>query len=138
MAGLLNMNGAQARWNLGANNAIKVYGAGGMVWSKKPVIIANAPYTINSPTDGQADVRIQFGETARQTHGMNGKVNGLPAPAAYMQENFHYHSPFASPPDKYPSKMHHTLHTVEELREKLEKGRTSKTPAIMASGVRFR
>jgi len=126
MAGLLNMGKAQARWNLGASNTVLVYGAGGMTWSKKAVIIKNAPYTIDKPTTGQAMLRQQFGETAHEAKGVRGLINGLPPAAGIIQERFHptISSKYPSR-EAYPSSQRHTIHTVKDLERMIEKGETT-------------
>ena len=52
-------SGASPMRSLGAS-ALVLKGSGRMSWSKKSLIIANAPYTIEKPTIGQAETRIHF------------------------------------------------------------------------------
>ena len=100
-------------------NAVQIYGAGGMTWSKKPVIMRNAPYTIEHPHLGQAETRIHFGEIAQRHKGETGLIEGLPAVAWHIQNDMkHYHAEDAMPKDMYPSKE--SFHTIDELRSYVE------------------
>ena len=135
LGGLINSNGVYKRWQLGSQNAVQIYGKGAMVWSTKDVILRKPPYTINEPTAGQADVRRQFGITAQGFKGDTGTINGLPAVAFDMQQNFHYKSPFSLPPEQYESRSRHTLHTLEQLQAMIEKKKTSTVPAMSQARV---
>ena len=101
-------------------NAVQIYGAGGMTWSKKPVIMRNAPYTIEHPHLGQAETRIHFGEIAQKYKGEKGLIEGLPAVAWHIHDEIYhkYHAEDAMPEDMYPSKE--SFHTIDQLRSYVE------------------
>jgi len=90
-----------------------VRNAGGMWWSKKPVIIANLPYTIESPTLGQIETRVEFGKIARQTRGMP-LAQRLDTIANQMRG---FRAPHRLSPEEYPSKKsgYHTLEQLEAM-----------------------
>jgi len=92
-----------------------VKSAGGMWWSKKPVIIANLPYTIESPHVGQIETRIHFAEVASKTRGMP-----LAERLEVMRRELTgYRAPDAMNPADYPSKQ--SYHTVDQLKAMLAK-----------------
>lgn len=112
-------SGAQPMNKTGAN-AIQVYGAGGMFWAKKPLILRNAPYTIEKPHLGQAETRVHFAEIAHKYKGETGFIEGLPAVAWHIkQEMTGYRASDAMPKEYYPSKS--SYHSEEELRRYIEK-----------------
>ncbi len=90
--------------------------------SRKPVLIKNAPYTINTPHKGQAELRIAFGEAAKEAHNRGQiNINGLPGAAGYIEEQT-FNVPDKIPKDKYPSRMRHTYHTLDELKDMIKGG----------------
>lgn len=111
---------ADPRNRIGAKG-IQVYGAGGMFWSKKSVLIRNAPYTIESPHLGQIETRLQFGDIARGARGCRGFEDGLPCVAARIKAAMSgYRAADRMPEDAYPSKVKPSFHTMDELRRMLE------------------
>ena len=117
MAGTRPMNKTGA-------SAVQIYGPGGVTWSKKPVIIRNAPYTIEHPHIGQAETRIHFGEIASRHKGEKGLIEGLPAVAWHIKEEMKgYRAADSMPKESYPSKG--SFHTIDQLRRYVEerKGR---------------
>jgi len=76
---------AQPRNKLGATG-IQVYSPGAMFWSKKSLILRNAPYTIENPHIGQIEARLNFGDHARANAGARGFERGLPKVAARLQD----------------------------------------------------
>jgi len=136
IAGVLAGAGtAEPRWRFGAK-AIQVYSPGGMFWSKKSLILRNAPYTIEAPHLGQIQTRIQFGEAARAAKGSKGFVEGLPAVAAAVKRAMSgFRAPDAMRPEDYPSKKFHTVHTLEELkRMEREKRAKARVPGPVTPG----
>jgi len=112
---------ADPRNRIGAKG-IQVYGAGGMFWSKKSVIIRNAPYTIESPHLGQIETRLTFADIAKDAKGCRGFEDGLPCVAARIKSAMKgYRSADRMPEDMYPSRVKPSFHTVDELRAMLEK-----------------
>jgi len=116
-AGIFRAAGAaEARWQFGAKT-VQIYAPGRMFWSKKAVIIRNAPFTIEAPHLGQIQTRINFGEIARRNKGAKGFQDGLPAVAYAVKTGMTgYRAPDRLREEEYPSKKQHTLHTVEELK----------------------
>lgn len=116
IAGVVSGGKAMARWQRGAK-FMQIYAPGRMFWSKKPIIMRNAPFTIESPHLGQIQVRVQFGELAKTIKGQHGFRNGLPLAAATIQERLRgWKAPDRMVPEEYPSKLKHTIHTIEELK----------------------
>ena len=76
--------GAEPRSQFGAKT-VQIYAPGRMFWSKKGVIIRNAPYTIEAPHLGQIQARINFGEVARRHKGEKGFRDGLPIIAWHIR-----------------------------------------------------
>ena len=111
------------RNNLGAKG-VQIYGPGAMFWSKKALIIRNAPYTIENPTLGQIETRLQFAALAREAkeRGLTkGFYRGLPGAAGYIQEVMKdYRAADSLAPEEYPSRVKRSFHTEEELRRMLE------------------
>lgn len=93
-----------------------------MSWSKKPLIIANAPYTIEKPTLGQAETRIHFAgiaTRARGTHGLG--PTGLPGAATVVQQSMGgYHAQHAMPKESYPSRRS-GFHTAQQLQAMVQR-----------------
>jgi len=110
---------------------LQIYGRGGMFWSKKAVIIRNAPYTIESPHIGQIETRIQFGEIAKAAKGQRGFRDGLPVAAYTVREGMRgFRAPSRMPEEAYPSKTRSSFHTLEDLKTMLEqKRRAAAAPA---------
>jgi len=69
---------------------VQLVTAGRMVWSKKPVIIRNVPYTAVAPHPAQAAMRALLAKLARSAKGKRGLVNVdgkiLPPAAAVVYE----------------------------------------------------
>ena len=99
-------------------NAVIVKSPGRMTWSNKSIIIANAPYTIESPSAGQMAQRIRFGEIARGAKGQRGldPATGLPKAAAMTMQGARGPTGHAVPPESWPSKVRGSFHTVEQLK----------------------
>jgi hypothetical protein len=131
-AALAATGGAEARWRIGAK-AVQIYSPGGVWWSKKSVIIRNAPFTIESPHLGQIQGRINFGEIASRHKGEKGFREGLPIIAYYIKaERTGFKSPDRMRPEDYPSKKLHTVHTVEQLK-RMERAKRAvvRAPVLM-------
>jgi hypothetical protein len=103
--------------SLGAN-AVIIKTPGRMTWCNKSIIIANAPYTIESPSAGQAAQRIRFGEIARGAKGQRGldAATGLPKAAAMTMQGARGPTGHAVPPEQWPSKIKGSYHTLEQLK----------------------
>ena len=100
---------------------VQIYSPGGMFWSKKALIVRNAPYTIESPHLGQIETRLTFGDIARSARGCRGFEDGLPCVAARIRQAMTgYRAADRLPEDQYPSKVKRSFHTMEELRRMLE------------------
>ena len=109
--------GAEPRSQFGAKT-VQIYAPGRMFWSKKGVIIRNAPYTIEAPHLGQIQARINFGEVARRHKGEKGFRDGLPIIAWHIRNEIKdkYKAPDRMRPEEYPSKIRRTVHTLEDLK----------------------
>jgi len=102
--------------NIGAKG-FYVQSVGRRWWVKKGgAILANLPYTIESPHPGQIDVRVEFGKIARSTAGMK-LGERLKVIAEKMKG---YESPNAMKPEEYPSRRrgYHTLEQLEAMQAK--------------------
>ena len=89
-------------------------------WAKKPYVLKNAPHTIVSPHPGQIQIRVAFGAVGKSMKGSKGFKDGLPIVAATVKERITgFKAPFALPEEEYPSKVKHTVHTMEELQRML-------------------
>lgn len=117
-------------------SALQVYGAGGMTWSKKTVILRNAPYTIENPHLGQIEARLHFARLASRAKGSKGldPETGLPQAAAMIHKSMKgYRADHRLPEEAYPSKVRRTYHTAAELEalhaQKL--GRAAPTPPVI-------
>lgn len=126
---------AEPRWQFGSKS-VQIYTPGGMFWSRKAVIVRNAPYTIDNPHLGQIQARIHFGEIARRHKGEKGFREGLPIIAYHVKREMSgFRAPDSMRPEDYPSRKFRTVHTLEELkrmeREKREKARV---PGPVAPG----
>ncbi|WP_297553036.1 hypothetical protein [Thermococcus sp.] len=109
--------------NIGAKG-FYIQSVGARWWVKKSgAILANLPYTIESPHKGQVDVRVKFGEIAHETKGMP-----LAERLRVIRERMSgYKSPYAMNPEEYPSKKrgYHTLAQLKAMLGETEaKGRT--------------
>ena len=111
---------AMPRSAIGAKG-VQIYSPGAMSWSKKGLIVRNAPYTIESPTLGQIETRLTFADIAHQARGMRGLRNGLPGAASFIQDAMRgYRAADSLAPEEYPSRVKRSFHTEEELRRMLE------------------
>jgi len=100
---------------------VQIYGPGAMFWSKKALIMRNAPYTIESPHLGQIETRLTFADVASSARGCRGFEDGLPCVAARVRAAMRgYRAADSMPEDQYPSKVKPSFHTAEELRAMLE------------------
>ncbi len=100
---------------------IQVYGPGGVTWSKKALIMRNAPYTIENPTLGQIQTRLNFGDHAKAAAGCRGLVDGLPCVAAALRNALKgYRAANSKPPSEWESRTKPSFHTMDELRTMLE------------------
>jgi len=116
----------QKATSMGSYGANKMYirSAGRMTWSKKPFILCNAPYTIESPHVRQAAVRVVFGKMAREYEALSPtekerlkRETGLPGAAGYIKgksvkdrvEREFPGVPYAEKPAR------RSYHTIEEL-----------------------
>ena len=114
-----------------------VYSAGGMWWSKSPLIVKNAPHTIENPHEGQVDVRIKFGEIAKANKDKRGFEDGLPVVAAAIKRELDkFKSPNSMHPDAYPSKRQRTIHTLDDLRRIKEEMEARRMKAGIAWATR--
>jgi len=95
-----------------------IQSVGGRWWVKKGgAIVANLPFTIESPHKGQIETRVRFGEIAQKTRGM---------PLAQRleiisREMTGYRAPSRMNPEEYPSRSG-GYHTLEELKRMLGEG----------------
>lgn len=123
LSGVLRQESATPRDKVGAK-AVQVYSAGRMVWSKKPIIIRNAPHTIENPTLGQMEIRIKFGELAKEAKGCIGLDDGLPCVAKYIKDNKDkLKTQYSLPKEEYPSRVKRSFHTLDELKKMFEKAK---------------
>ncbi len=69
-------------------NTAAMYIRRGQSWSKKPVVLANIPYTASNPHPDQKAWREEFGRVAKQGAGTPfDKDRNLPGVAAYIQDH---------------------------------------------------
>ena len=104
------------------SRAIQIHGPGRMTWSRKSLIMKNAPYTIESPTMGQIDTRVNFGLAAGAARGKRGldPETGLPPAAAETARKVAgFKSRYSLDPANYPSKVRGSFHTLAELQSAL-------------------
>ena len=115
MAGLSGK--ATAMNKIGAKG-MYIRSVGGMWWVKKGgAILANLPYTIESPHEGQIQTRLEFAGIASQTAGQKlGRRLKLIGDHMYG-----YRAPGRMNPDEYPSKIKRSFHTARELERMLKK-----------------
>ena len=101
--------------NIGAKG-FYVQNVGGRWWVKKSgAILANLPYTIESPHIGQIETRLHFAEVASKTKGMP-----LAERIEVMRKELTgYRAPDAMRPEEYPSKVRKSFHTASELEAML-------------------
>ncbi len=97
--------------------------AGRMSWSKKRVIMANLPYTIEKPHPGQAQTRIHFAKVAAQTRGTRDVTERNKIVAEGM---YGYRAELAMNPADYPSRQ--SYHTADQLRSMLDRYMKQKRP----------
>ena len=82
-------------------------------WGKKPQVIANLPYTIESPTPAQLEQRSRFGHFAEQYRDQTGFVNGLPIAAGEMKgKKF---GPTTAPHRGKSRRSYHTLAEIDRM-----------------------
>jgi len=116
---------------------IQVYSPGAMFWSKKSLILRNAPYTIENPHLGQIQARLNFGDHASMHKGERGFERGLPVVAARLQDALSgYRAANRMEPEKYPSRQR-GFHTMDDLRSMLERKRVTAAGAPPAYAGRF-
>jgi len=123
---------------------IQLVSRGNVRWAQKAAWFRNVPYTAINPHTGQMEIRVMFGETAREgaskgAEGIAREVGGrvvpgvrgklvqlpdgriLPPVAAYIAVKMKgKRAPDRMPPESYPSKLKRSVHTMEELRAALE------------------
>lgn len=121
---------------------IQLVSRGDVVWAKKAAWFRNPPFTAMNPTAGQLDIRIRFGNTAKEVARMSAEevasaIGGrvvttrrggklietpdglvLPKVAAYLHAKKLGKSPYAE--GKHPATKR-SLHTLEELKKMAEK-----------------
>jgi len=115
---------------------IQAYSPGGMFWSKKALILRNAPYTIENPHAGQIEARLNFGDHAQANAGARGFERGLPKVAARLQDALSgYRAAHRMDPSEYPSRQR-GFHTMEDL-DKMLKAKLAKEAAAPAYAGRF-
>jgi len=137
MAGTFGQGSVTPRRNLGASNALVISAT--PYWSKRPAVIKNAPYTIDNPSTAQLDIRIKFGDLAKEAHN-TGQIRlfGLPGAAGYIQEKLtNAHGMGALPKGQWASSQRHTLHTLEELKKRAGRAGTVATTPQYAPGYMF-
>lgn len=101
--------------------------AGRMSWSKKRVIMANLPYTIEKPHPGQAQTRIHFAKVAAQTRGIRDVTERNRIIAEGMREYGRKGgASLKMNPEDYPSRQ--SYHTVDQLRSMLDRYMKQKRP----------
>lgn len=108
------MSGASAMNQVGAS-AIQVYGPGRMTWASKAVIVRNAPYTIERPSQGQIAQRIKFGRAGAQARGTKGldPNTGLPHGAVATMSGARGPTGLAVGPN--PKRSFHTISQLERM-----------------------
>ena len=125
MVGILSAGSTAEPMAATGAKTVQIVNAGGMFWSKKRIFIRNSPYTIEDPHPGQADVRIKFAEEASKAKDKtmaDSPVPGLPPAAGFVKVGLKdYKSPYSMDPKAYPSRQRRTYHTVDELRQILER-----------------
>ena len=91
--------------------------AGKMFWSKKRVILANLPYTIEHPHAGQMQARIHFAKVAaNKTRG----IRDITERNKIMHDELYKkHYELSMNKEDYPSRQ--SYHTVDQLRAMLDK-----------------
>jgi len=109
--------------NIGAKG-FYIQSVGRRWWIRKSgAILANLPYTIESPHLGQVEVRVEFGKIASQTAGRPLEER-LKVIGAHMKElaDSGKLAPDKMNPALYPSKRsYHTLEQLEAMQEKMKK-----------------
>jgi len=75
-------------------------------WSRKPMLLANVPFTAVYPHLGQAEIRVAFADAAEAQRGKSGFVDGLPAVAAGVRAMMKGEkAPHRLSPEAYPSRV---------------------------------
>lgn len=98
---------------------MQLVGRGNVHWAEKAAWFRNVPITAVYPTPAQAEVRVRFGEMAKEAKA-KGEINKtskrlgkwLPGAAAYIADNF-YGFRTTKEHRVMPRKR---LHTIEELK----------------------
>ena len=94
-------------------------------WTKRwknGFYIKNVPDTAIMPHKGQMEIRAFFGYLAHNApqNYRKGIINDLPPVAAYIQKAMKGARAMDSyEPSQYPSRIHRTYHTAEQLAQKL-------------------
>jgi len=110
------MSGAVPRSKIGASGVI-VHGTGRMTWARKSLVIKNAPYTIESPTQGQIERRLTFAAAASRARGQRGLgPHGLPPAAEATMGTRGQTSPSRLAKEAYPSVRRRSFHTAAQLQ----------------------
>jgi len=109
---------------------LQIYSPGAMFWSKKSLIVRNAPYTIESPHLGQIETRLTFGNIAKEHKGEKGFIDGLPVIAYRIREAMKgYRAADRMDPEEFPSRVKPSFHTLEDLKKMLEEKAEARAPA---------
>jgi hypothetical protein len=111
---------------------LQLVGKGNVWWAEKASWFRNPPVTAVHPTQGQIEVRVRFGELAKEAKA-RGEVGTRTSPklstrlgkylvgsAAYIADNMAgYRAPNALRPEEWPSRLKRTYRTLEELKAML-------------------
>ena len=110
---------------------------GGVIWARKGAWLRNPPYTVGPWAHlGQLEVRIAFGEAARQAKGEKGlkdtKYGPLPPACAHVIDKVTgYKAPDRLSAEAYPSRIRRTAYTVEQLKRFMRaKRRAARAPVL--------
>ena len=120
---------------------VQIVERGSVVWAKKATWFRKVPHTAIVPHKGQAEIRVTFGELAKEAsrkgaEGVASEIGGevissprggklivcpdgqvLPVVAAYIKYRMKGKTaPHRMPKEKYPSRRR-CLHTIEELKK---------------------
>lgn len=98
---------------------MQIVSRGRVTWAEKAAWFRNVPVTAVYPTPAQAEVRVRFGEMAKEAkaRGEINKVSSrlgkwLPGAAAYIAD--HFHGFRATKERRVIAKK--SIHTIEELK----------------------
>ena len=119
--------------NIGAKG-FYIQSVGGRWWVKKSgAILANLPYTIESPHLGQIETRLEFARVSSQTAGMP-----LAKRLEVISKNMSgYRAPDRMNENEYPSRVKRSFHTTRELEAMLRK-KTGVEKKYETAGQAFR